>query len=186
MSTSESTRINSGSAILDQAQLLDISNGDNASVAGLEGPNPILVNTAAAPSNDESIESAPPPGPIVSCSADTHPAQAASNSGQGGSGSNTISGIICPTGHNVVDLPAPNNRWYTIFVGKKVGWIRGHACALELTRNVSGQGLCYSPVGEQGAHAYYHEKQQAGEVRVVDDGVAVNMTYGVEEGALFP
>ncbi|KAL0058166.1 hypothetical protein AAF712_015173 [Marasmius tenuissimus] len=202
MSTPESTKINDNSTADQHQELSAATDGGSPGVPSTNKlANSLLADvfarlqmriseleamdvasTTTVPNIAEGSQNAPPSSPAAGCS-EFHAAQSTSDVGQGGS--NAISGIVCPTCNNIVNFSAPDSRWYTIYVGRMVGWIRGHGRAIELTRAISGQGFRYSPTGEQGARVYYHQKQQAGQVRVVNDGATYNMVYGIDEGALF-
>ncbi|KAK1224921.1 hypothetical protein PQX77_012161 [Marasmius sp. AFHP31] len=109
------------------------------------------------------------------------------NAGSGGDSRTsqraTALGIVCPKCDTFVTHP--EDRWYTIWCGRAVGWIKGRSCAMQLTLHVEGQGFRHCST-EQAARALYHEKKMSGEVRIVNDGVAAKIVYDADEGVLFP
>ncbi|KAL0062254.1 hypothetical protein AAF712_010884 [Marasmius tenuissimus] len=141
---------------------------------------------AADRDNNSAVDTAVPTSSNKTCTAPAHSEAVGHARPSSASGSTAASGIVCPSCNSVVTFSQPEDRWYTVWCGHQVGWIKGHSRAMNLTLNVSGQGFRYSPTGEQGARALYHEKQLAGDVHVVDDPFFVNVVYNVDEGALFP
>ncbi|KAG7087077.1 hypothetical protein E1B28_013059 [Marasmius oreades] len=110
--------------------------------------------------------------------------------GPGGTGSyqggNPLAGVTCPNCQVLIPLQQPpEERWYCSIVGRKIGCIKGWARINDLTRGVSGEQKFYC-TSEETARCVFHDKQQAGLTRVVNDGVTVNFTYTVDDGFLFP
>ncbi|KAK1234302.1 hypothetical protein PQX77_002499 [Marasmius sp. AFHP31] len=93
--------------------------------------------------------------------------------------------LTCPHCYQPVILSASDGHWYAIWVGRRVGWIRGWDHMDRLTRGVSGQAMRYC-ISEEAARSLFIEKQMAGLARQVPDGVNVDFVVPPGEGQLFP
>ncbi|KAL0563036.1 hypothetical protein V5O48_019042 [Marasmius crinis-equi] len=95
-------------------------------------------------------------------------------------------GIQCPNCTFLIPAQQqPEQRWYAILVGRHIGVIRGWKRANELTSGVSGEKKMYCAT-EDLARRLFHEKQLAGDTRVVEDCRLPMLGYSYEDGILFP
>ncbi|KAK7016774.1 hypothetical protein VNI00_018827 [Paramarasmius palmivorus] len=94
--------------------------------------------------------------------------------------------LLCPhCGANVV-LPPTDSRWYAIFVGTRIGWVRGFAIAHQLTNGVSGNAWQHFN-DEQSACAAFLARHGQDNVRVVGPIVGTNYPpVAPNNGWLYP
>ncbi|KAK1216162.1 hypothetical protein PQX77_021215 [Marasmius sp. AFHP31] len=94
-------------------------------------------------------------------------------------------GTVCSNCNYLIPAAQqPADRWYAIIVGRKVGWIQGWGFANELTGNLSG-ALKLHCANEQMACEMFHQRQMAGQVRVVPDTSFAPFDYTYQQGVLF-
>ncbi|KAK7025438.1 hypothetical protein VNI00_015966 [Paramarasmius palmivorus] len=74
--------------------------------------------------------------------------------------------LLCPhCGHNVI-LPPTDSRWYAVYVGTRVGWVKGYGVAHNLTNGVSGNAWQHYN-DEQSARSAFLARHAQNDVRVV-------------------
>ncbi|KAK1233917.1 hypothetical protein PQX77_002901 [Marasmius sp. AFHP31] len=103
----------------------------------------------------------------------------------GAGGAAPADALLCPHCHQPVILSGSDDRWYAIWVGRRVGWIRGWDRMDCLTQGVSGQAMRYC-ISEEAARSLFIEKQSTGFARQVPDSVNVDFVVPPGEGQLYP
>ncbi|EEB98631.1 hypothetical protein MPER_01827, partial [Moniliophthora perniciosa FA553] len=94
--------------------------------------------------------------------------------------------LTCHNCGQPVTLPATDNRWYAVYVGTRVGWIRGYAIAHQLTNGVSGNQYQYFS-DEQAARNAFLTRRNANAVHVVGPTTGVNYPgVPLNQGWLYP
>ncbi|KAL0566196.1 hypothetical protein V5O48_015817 [Marasmius crinis-equi] len=91
--------------------------------------------------------------------------------------------LVCPKCGHSLKLPPPEERWYAIWRGRRVGWCKGWKLMDELTRSVKGQQMSYQ-LSADDARAVFAEKLENNEVEVVHDRLV--SFDRVADGELFP
>ncbi|KAL0565933.1 hypothetical protein V5O48_016084 [Marasmius crinis-equi] len=97
----------------------------------------------------------------------------------------TYDQLICDYCGKAVDLPPPEERWYSIARGRRIGWVRGLQRASKLTLGVSGCAFRYHST-EEAARENFVCQQHKKETAVVADGKNVSFCVGPNNGILFP
>ncbi|KAL0567069.1 hypothetical protein V5O48_014921 [Marasmius crinis-equi] len=96
-----------------------------------------------------------------------------------------LMGTQCPNCAFLIPAAVhPDDRWYAVLVGRRIGIIKAWHRVNALTSGVSGERKLYC-ANEDTACRLFHEAQLDGQTRVVTDGTAVTFTYTYQEGILF-
>ncbi|KAJ8088027.1 hypothetical protein AAF712_015823 [Marasmius tenuissimus] len=99
--------------------------------------------------------------------------------------SNHVNSLVCPHCRGEVPLAEAERRWYAVWRGRRIGWVRGSDNLTDITRGVSGAGFKFC-ANLEAAKAIFLEKQAAKRTSIVTDGVDVSFTLAAEDGVLFP
>ncbi|KAJ8090816.1 hypothetical protein PM082_024729 [Marasmius tenuissimus] len=99
--------------------------------------------------------------------------------------SNHVNALVCPHCPGEVPLADAERRWYAVWRGRRIGWVRGSDNLNDITRGVSGAGFKFCASMEV-AKAVFLEKQASKRTSVVNDGVDASLMIAAEDGVLFP
>ncbi|KAL0069539.1 hypothetical protein AAF712_003197 [Marasmius tenuissimus] len=148
----------------------------------------LSTNTANPGVGDSSFSASQPPAQQLIAPSSSPQPSAVGVSGSGLSAASLIppatTRLVCPNCNHLVPLAQPaDDRWYAVWVGRLVGWVRGSDRANQLTRGVSGQAMQYCHT-EAEARSLFLQKQGTGLVRNLPDDYAVNFTMGPADGYL--
>ncbi|KAL0571777.1 hypothetical protein V5O48_010189 [Marasmius crinis-equi] len=171
----------------EEASLTGPGNENAATTSAPGDDNP--VGTAAVTENNRSTSQTAEPSVGVDATVQAGACLRAVEARGSSSASNggTADQIICPKCRTPVTLPPPELRWYSVWRGRRIGWVQNAERATKLTKGVPGQGIRYHAT-EDAARCHFVEKQHLKQAAVIDieNGEDISFVVGPWDGILFP